>query len=161
MVEIKRKTTRAEALLPIGVVADRTGLAVSAIRFYEAQGLVFPIRAASGHRQYRRSDIRRLSFVRIAQSLGFAIAEIRGELDRLPKERAPNKADWQRIARHFGAELDRRIAGMTDLRERLDGCIGCGCLSLRACALWNPDDSARATGPGPRYLLGEAPDAAG
>ncbi len=143
--------------LSIGEVADRTGLSVSAIRHYEAEGLVRPPRNAGGQRRFDRSDIRRLSFVMIAQDLGFALAEIRAQLDKLPEGRAPSKADWARIARSFRATLDARIATMTRLRDRLDGCIGCGCLSLAACRLHNPGDRARARGPGPRYLIGDGP----
>ena len=146
------------AMLSIGQVADRTGLAVSAIRYYEEEDLVFPIRAASGHRHFRRSDIRRLSFVRIAQSLGFSIAEIREQLRHLPENRTPTKRDWEKISRRFRQVLDARISALELLRDKLDGCIGCGCLSLRNCKLYNPDDKARAQGVGPRYLLGDTPD---
>lgn len=145
--------------LSIGAVAERTGLSVSAIRHYEAEGLVRPLRNAGGQRRFDRSDIRRLSFVMIAQQLGFTLAEIREQLDRLPEGRAPSKADWERIARGFRVTLDARIATLTRLRDRLDGCIGCGCLSLAACRLHNPGDRARARGPGPRYLIGDRPAA--
>lgn len=138
--------------LSIGEVADRTGLSVSAIRHYEAEGLVRPPRNAGGQRRFDRSDIRRLSFVMIAQDLGFALAEIRAQLDKLPEGRAPSKADWARIARSFRATLDARIATMTRLRDRLDGCIGCGCLSLKTCALNNPDDEVAPRGPGAVFL---------
>lgn len=141
----------------IGDLARRTGLATSAIRYYGAEGLVHPQRNAAGHRRYARSDIRRLSFVRISQELGFTIAEIRAALSSLPEGRTPTKADWARISRRFGKELDARIAKMQALRARLDGCIGCGCLSLRKCALYNPGDSAARRGPGPRYLMGDRP----
>ena len=140
-------------LVPIGFVAKRTGLAVSAIRFYEEKGLVFPVRAAGGHRHYRRADIRRLSFVMISQKLGFSIAEIRAQLDRLPKNKAPNRRDWARISAHFQAELDEKITLMTRFRNQLDNCIGCGCLSLNACRLYNPDDEVHIHGPGPQLLL--------
>lgn len=146
------------ALLSIGQVAERTGLAVSAIRYYEDEKLVFPIRAASGHRHFRRSDIRRLSFVRIAQGLGFSIAEIREQLIHLPENRTPTKRDWEKISRRFRKVLDARITTMEQLRDKLDGCIGCGCLSLQKCKLYNADDRAAARGSGPRYLLGDSPE---
>lgn len=146
------------AMLPIGLIAKRTGLAVSAIRYYEDERLVFPIRAASGHRQFRNSDIRRLSFVRIAQGLGFTISEIREQLAHLPENRTPTKQDWEKISRRFRKILDDRITTMELLRDRLDGCIGCGCLSLQKCKLYNPDDRANRHGAGPRYLMGNNPD---
>lgn len=141
--------------LSIGYVARRTGLATSAIRYYEDEGLVAPDRNDSGHRRYERSDLRRLSFVMISQQLGFSISEIREALGTLPQGRTPNKADWARISRKFGAVLDERIRTMQALRARLDGCIGCGCLSLKTCKLYNPDDRIAARGAGPRYLLGD------
>ncbi len=139
--------------LTIGQVAERTGLATSAIRYYEDMCLVFPFRNDAGQRRFASADIRRLSFVMISQSLGFSIAEIRRAMDRLPTDRAPTKADWTKISRQFGAELDERIAKMQRLREKLDGCIGCGCLSLKTCSLYNKDDTAARSGPGPRHLL--------
>ncbi len=141
--------------LTIGYVSARTGLPQSAIRYYEGAGLVTPDRNESGHRRYARADIRRLSFVMISQGLGFSIAEIREALSMLPENRTPNKADWARISRGFGAELDRRIEQMQALRARLDGCIGCGCLSLKSCALYNRRDRAARRGAGPRYLMGD------
>ncbi len=147
--------------LSIGQIAERTGLSVSAIRFYEAQGLVQPTRTHSGHRRYRRSDLRRLSFVMIAQQLGFPLQEIRARLEGLPDGRTPTRKDWQRLSRGFRAELQRRIELMTRLRDRLDGCIGCGCLSLDRCALYNPEDRVARQGPGPRFLINEAADERG
>ncbi|SLN09663.1 Redox-sensitive transcriptional activator SoxR [Roseovarius litorisediminis] len=141
--------------LTIGYVSERTGLSPSAIRYYEDERLVLPERNESGHRRYARSDIRRLSFVMISQGLGFSIAEIREALATLPEHRTPNKGDWARISRKFGAVLDARIAQMQALRSRLDGCIGCGCLSLKTCALYNKRDKAARRGQGPRYLLGD------
>ena len=142
--------------LSIGYVSERTGLPQSAIRYYEDEGLVAPDRNDSGHRRYARADIRRLSFVMISQGLGFSIAEIREALRTLPEHRTPNKGDWARISRRFGAVLDQRITQMQALRARLDGCIGCGCLSLKTCALYNKRDRAARKGAGPRYLLGDA-----
>lgn len=141
--------------LTIGFVSDRTGLAPSAIRYYEDERLVSPDRNASGHRRYARSDIRRLSFVMVSQGLGFTIAEIRTALGTLPEDRTPTKGDWTRISKNFGKILDDRIAQMTELRVRLDGCIGCGCLSLKTCALYNKRDKAARRGSGPRYLMGD------
>ena len=143
--------------LSIGQLADRTGLAVSAIRFYEEKHLVSPIRNAGGQRRYDRADIRRLSFVMISQQLGFSLAEIGALFSGLPERRTPTKADWTRIGRRFRRDIDARIEGLTLLRDRLDGCIGCGCLSLKACALYNPRDRAAAKGTGPRYLVGDTP----
>lgn len=144
---------RAGDMLPIGRIAERTGMAVSAIRYYEAEGLVHPIRTAAGQRQFRRSDIRRLSFVKIAQELGFSLSEIREEMAKLPEGRTPTKADWERISRRFRAVLDARIDRLQRTRDRLDGCIGCGCLSLKSCALYNPGDEKGARGAGPRNII--------
>ena len=141
--------------LTIGYVSERTGLPPSAIRYYEDEGLVMPDRNESGHRRYARSDLRRLSFVMISQGLGFTIAEIREALSALPEHRTPNKGDWARISKRFGAVLDARIEQMQELRGRLDGCIGCGCLSLKTCALYNKRDRVARNGPGPRYLMGD------
>jgi MerR family redox-sensitive transcriptional activator SoxR len=143
--------------ITIGTLARRTGLAHSAIRYYETEGLVHPERTASGQRRFLRSDIRRLSFVMIAQKLGFPLARIRALLDRLPERRAPNVHDWETISTELRGELDERIAQLTALRDKLDGCIGCGCLSLDKCALYNPDDQAAKRGQGPRYLMGDKP----
>lgn len=145
--------------LAIGDLAARTGLSVAAIRHYETLGLLAPLRNAGGHRRYDRADIRRLSFLMIAQSLGFPLARIGAVLHDLPQSRAPTRADWTRIARSFGAEIDARIAALARLRDTLDGCIGCGCLSLKACALYNPADRAARHGTGPRHLLGDPPSA--
>ncbi|MGB5559398.1 MAG: redox-sensitive transcriptional activator SoxR [Paracoccaceae bacterium] len=144
--------------LGIGQIAERTGLAVSAIRFYEDQGLVHPHRNAGGQRRFERADIRRLSFVMIAQRLGFTLAEIRAQFAALPEGRTPTKADWSKISHRFGAELDARIEGLTVLRARLDKCIGCGCLSLKQCHLYNREDIASGKGQGPRYLMGDTPE---
>ncbi|MBW4710571.1 redox-sensitive transcriptional activator SoxR [Roseobacter sp. YSTF-M11] len=144
--------------LSIGALAERTGLAVSAIRYYEAQGLIKPWRNAGGQRRFERSDLRRLSFVMIAQQFGFTLPQIRAELDRLPGGRTPTKADWAKISAGFRAVLDQKIETLTRLRDSLDGCIGCGCLSLPNCALYNPTDRIAEKGPGPRFLMGDTPD---
>lgn len=138
--------------LPIGFLAERTGLSVSAIRFYEEKGLITPGRNAGGQRRYHRADIRRLSFVMISQQLGFSLAEIQTLLDGLPKNRTPTKADWTRIGNTFRQDIDQRIAALSLLRDRLDGCIGCGCLSLKACSLYNPRDVVGQDGPGARLV---------
>ncbi|WP_010140229.1 redox-sensitive transcriptional activator SoxR [Oceanicola sp. S124] len=145
--------------LTIGQIAARTGLSVSAIRYYETEGLIAPWRNDAGQRRFERADIRRLSFVLIAQGLGASIAEIRAQLSRLPKGRTPTAADWRHLSESYRADLDRRIARLQKLRDNLDGCIGCGCLSLDRCALYNPGDRAGAAGPGPRYLMGDSPEA--
>ncbi len=144
---------RGNELLTIGDLAARTGLSVSAIRFYEGKGLVEPIRTRGNQRRFLRSDIRRLSFALIAQKLGLTIEQIATELGRLPHGRTPTLADWERMSRHFREEIDRRIALLERTREKLDECIGCGCLSLRKCGLYNPDDHAGTDGTGPRYVL--------
>ena len=144
--------------LSIGDLAARTGLSVPAIRHYETLGLLAPLRNAGGHRRYDKSDIRRLSFVMIAQSLGFSLAQLAAVLAGLPQGRAPNRSDWSAIGAEFRGEIEARIAALAVLRDKLDGCIGCGCLSLDTCALWNPGDRARRHGAGPRYLMGDRPE---
>jgi MerR family redox-sensitive transcriptional activator SoxR len=138
--------------LGIGEIAARTGLSVSALRFYEARGLVRPIRTQGGQRRYRRADLRRVSFLMIATELGFTLAEIRKVLAGLPDNRTPTVRDWTRIGAGFRTELDRRITVMQRLRDRLDSCIGCGCLSLATCRLHNPGDAAAEGGAGPRLV---------
>lgn len=143
--------------LTIGDLADRSGLAVSAIRFYETHGIVRPLRNQGGHRRYGGADLRRLSFTLIAQRLGFPLAAIAGHLAALPADRAPDRHDWERIATGFRAEIAARIVALQQLSDKLDGCIGCGCLSLDKCTLYNPEDRAARKGIGPRYLLGDQP----
>lgn len=143
--------------LSIGALADRTGLAVSAIRYYEAQGLLTPWRNSGGQRRFQRADIRRLSFIRITQQFGFSLPEIRALLDQLPNGRTPTPADWTRMAEAFRSRLDQRIETLEKLRDNLDGCIGCGCLSLPKCGLYNPGDEASQKGSGPRFLMGDRP----
>lgn len=143
--------------LSIGTLARRTGLAVSAIRYYETRGLVTPARNAAGQRRFKRSDIRRLSFVSVTQKFGFTLERIAELLATLPESRTPNARDWARMSGQFRDELNARICELEVLRDKLDGCIGCGCLSLDKCALYNPDDTARGRGPGPRYLMGDDP----
>jgi MerR family redox-sensitive transcriptional activator SoxR len=143
--------------MAIGAVAERTGVAVSALRFYEEQGLIASTRDQSGHRRFERATIRRVSFIRICQQLGYSLDDIRRQLDSLPDGRTPTESDWQELAARFADDIDRRIDGLRQLRDKLDGCIGCGCLSLQRCALYNPDDVAVRLGAGPRYLLGDTP----
>ena len=138
-------------------MAERTGLSVSAIRYYETQGLVLSNRSAGGQRRFLKSDIRRLSFVQIAQQVGFTIEQIRKHLNALPNSRTPTKADWARMSKQFRSALDEKINSLTKMRELLDGCIGCGCLSLNKCQLYNPNDRAYLKGAGPRYLMGDEP----
>lgn len=130
-------------------------MSVSAIRFYEERGLVSAIRTRGNQRRFLRADIRRLSFALIAQRLGLTLGEIEAELATLPRGRAPTRADWQAISRRIRAILDARLHMLERTRELLDGCIGCGCLSLDRCALYNRDDKAARGGAGPRYLLGD------
>lgn len=144
---------RGDEVLTIGDLARRTGLSVSAIRFYEAKGLVQAFRSAGGQRRFLRSDIRRLSFALIAQQLGLTLPQIAAELAGLPQGRTPTQADWRRISKGLRRVLDQRIAALERTRDNLDNCIGCGCLSLKRCALYNPDDRAGMTGVGPRYTL--------
>jgi MerR family redox-sensitive transcriptional activator SoxR len=139
--------------LSIGEVAARTGLSVSAIRFYQEKDLVRPGRNAGGQRRFSRADLRRLSFVVAAQRLGLSLTEIKEALDTLPNGRAPTKADWTRLATRIRARLDAQIGMLQRLQSKLDGCLGCGCLSLETCALYNPEDRAGAAGPGPRFVL--------
>jgi MerR family redox-sensitive transcriptional activator SoxR len=140
-------------LVPIGTLARRTGLAVSAIRFYESKGLLTSLRTQGNQRRFLRSDIRRLSFILIAQRLGLGLTEIEQALATLPQGRTPTLTDWQRISRSLRGELDARINLLTRTRAKLDECIGCGCLSLDRCRLYNREDRAAAGGPGPRFVL--------
>jgi len=141
--------------LSIGAIAKRTGCAVSALRFYESEGLVSATRNAGGHRLFHRSTIRRISFILICQRLGYSLEEIKSVLSELPDGRTPTKADWQNLSRKFSDDIDERIALLSQLKESLTGCIGCGCLSLKACALYNPGDRAAVAGDGPRFLKGD------
>ena len=144
---------KANDTLTIGDLARRTGLSVSAIRFYEERGLVEPMRTSGNQRRFLRSDIRRLSFVMIAQRLGLALDEIETELARLPHGRTPNARDWARISVSIRSEIDRKIGELQRVRSTLDGCIGCGCLSLKKCRIYNKDDRLAAQGTGPHNAL--------
>ncbi|MFZ3119108.1 MAG: redox-sensitive transcriptional activator SoxR, partial [Variovorax sp.] len=137
------------AELGIGEVAARSGLAVSALHFYESKGLIRAARSAGNQRRYPRSILRRVAFIRIAQRVGIPLAAIADALQALPAERTPTVADWRRLSRGWKDELDARILALTQLRDQLDGCIGCGCLSLKACPLRNAQDALSQEGPGP------------
>ena len=141
-------------LIPIGEIARRTGLAVSAIRFYEDKGLIESMRTMGNQRRFLRSDIRRLSFILIAQKLGLGLTEIETALAQLPQGRTPTLSDWQKLSRSMRKQLDDKIQLLTRTRAKLDECIGCGCLSLTRCQLYNREDRAGSAGPGPRYVLG-------
>lgn len=139
--------------ITIGALSERTGVAPSALRFYEAEGLLHADRTASGQRRYHRDVIRRVSFVRVAQRLGLSLQEIGEALASLPENRTPTAKDWHGLSTSWKPRLDAQIAMLERLRDKLDGCIGCGCLSLEVCQIFNPDDEAAAAGPGPRYVL--------
>ena len=140
-------------LLPIGELAKRTGLAVSAIRFYEDKGLIQAMRTMGNQRRFLRSDIRRLSFILIAQKLGLGLAEIEVELAKLPQGRTPTLSDWRAISQSMRGMIDEKIKLLSLTRRKLDECIGCGCLSLQRCQLYNRDDRAGSGGTGPRFVL--------
>lgn len=144
-----------ESLLSIGEMAERTGVSTSALRFYEAEGLIASTRTGGGQRRYARSTLRRVAFVRVAQRVGLSLEEIRDALATLPAARTPTKTDWARLSAAWRPRLDEQIAVLERLRDDLTSCIGCGCLSLRDCTLYNPSDRAALNGPGPRYLLTE------
>ena len=143
--------------LPIGTVADRTGVASSALRYYEREGLITSERSDGGQRRFHREVLRRIAFIRTAQRVGLTLDEIREAMASLPDGRTPTKADWARLSASWRPRLDQQIAVLERLRDRLTSCIGCGCLSLKSCALQNPGDAASALGSGPRYLLGDEP----
>ncbi|MBY6006531.1 redox-sensitive transcriptional activator SoxR [Salipiger bermudensis] len=134
-------------------MAARAGVAVSTLHFYESEGLIESWRTPANHRRYDRRELRRVAVIRVAQSLGIPLAEIRTMLARLPKGRAPNKAEWQAVSEDWRSELDARIARLEALRDDLDGCIGCGCLSMETCPLYNPGDAKGREGPGPRTWI--------
>ena len=144
--------------LTIGELAARSGTAVSALRYYEERGLITSTRTPGGQRRYPRSALRRVAVVQAAQRVGLTLAEVGEGMRELPSERAPTAREWASLSRSWRARLDARIAELQRLRDDLDGCIGCGCLSLRRCRLYNPQDVAAANGSGPRWLLGDAPD---
>ncbi|MGH2826154.1 MAG: redox-sensitive transcriptional activator SoxR [Actinomycetota bacterium] len=145
------------SLMTIGEVSRRSGVASSALRFYEERGLIASERAGSGHRRYPRAVLRRIAFVVFAQRVGLTLDEIKAELTKLPPGRVPDRHDWARLSRTWTARIDERIAELGRLRAGLTECIGCGCLSLDRCKLSNPGDRAGGSGPGPRYWIGDPP----
>lgn len=141
-------------LLTIGEVSRRSGVASSALRFYEERGLIASDRSGSGHRRFPRSVLRRIAFIVFAQKIGLSLGEIGTELGKLPTARAPSRADWARLSGNWSKRIDQRISELQRLRAGLTECIGCGCLSIDKCRLANPADRAGRRGPGPRYWLG-------
>lgn len=144
-----------DPVIAIGDLAKRAGVAASALRYYETEGLIASARSAGGRRYYAKADIRRVAFIRAAQQVGLSLDEIRAALASLPGNRTPTKADWERLSKSWRPLIDERIAALSRLRDTLAECIGCGCLSLKSCALYNPADIARSRGPGARYLIGD------
>ena len=142
-------------LLTIGELAARSGMATSALRYYERLGLIRATRTTGNQRRYQRSELRRVAFIRVSAQVGVPLRDIREALGTLPAGRTPTKADWARLSRAWRSRLDDRIALLQRLRDTLTSCIGCGCLSLKSCALYNPDDELAGAGDGPLILLGK------
>ena len=153
--EVKGYSPVIDELLTIGEVAARAGIAHSALRFYEAEGLVHSERTDGNQRRYHRSELLRIAFIRVAQRVGLSRDEIREALTTLPASRAPTEKEWARLSQAWRPRLDAQIAVLEGLRDQLDSCIGCGCLSFKVCRLYNPGDVAGTYGSGPRYLLGD------
>lgn len=145
-------------MLTIGELAERSGVSHSALRFYEAEGLIHAERTEGGQRRYHRDVLRRVGFIRVAQEVGLSLAEIREALSSLPDQRTPTQRDWARLSASWAPRIDQQIRMLERLRDRLSACIGCGCLSLKVCRLMNPDDVAAEAGPGPRYILDDTED---
>ncbi len=143
--------------LTIGEMASRSGVRTSTLRYYEERGLISSERTAGGQRRFARETVRRVAVIRAAQILGLTLEEIRRALNDLPRGRTPNRHDWERLSQTWRSSLDGRIAELEALRDRLSGCIGCGCLSLENCGIFNPGDRAADAGSGPQYLFAEAP----
>ncbi|HZP58383.1 MAG TPA: redox-sensitive transcriptional activator SoxR [Dehalococcoidia bacterium] len=143
--------------ITISELAARSGVAPSALRYYESLGLISAERTAGNQRRYRRGTLRRVAVIRVAQATGVSLAQVREAFAALPGSRDPTPADWERLSRRWRAALGKRIQALEGLRDKLSSCIGCGCLSLERCALFNPGDQAGANGDGPRYLLGDVP----
>ena len=144
--------------LTIGQMASRSGVQTSALRYYESRGLISSDRTAGGQRRYARETLRRIAVIRVAQTVGLTLEEIRRALNELPQARTPNRQDWEQLSQMWRGSLDARIGELEALRDRLSGCIGCGCLSLENCGLFNPGDQAADAGAGAQYLLGDTPD---
>lgn len=149
------KSTR---FMTIGEAAERCDIATSALRFYESKGLIRSVRTEGNQRRYHPAMLRRISVIKAAQNLGLSLEEISAALASLPDNRTPTKRDWERLSTQWGRQLDERIARMQKLRESLSTCIGCGCLSMRSCELFNADDCAVKRGKGPRYLIEDMPE---
>ncbi|MGK0271213.1 MAG: MerR family redox-sensitive transcriptional activator SoxR [Cocleimonas sp.] len=147
-----------DPMISIGLIAKRTGSKVSAIRYYADENLIPSSRSNSGHRLFHRSVIRRVSFILISQNLGYTLQEIKKALDSLPNKRTPTKADWNNLSRHFSKDIESRIDELRELQSKLSGCIGCGCLSLKKCKLYNLNDHISEKGSGARFLLGDKPE---
>jgi MerR family transcriptional regulator, redox-sensitive transcriptional activator SoxR len=143
-----------EKVITIGEAVRRSGVAASALRFYEERGLIASERRGAGHRRYPRSVLRRIAFIVFAQKIGLSLEEIGLELAKLPGDRAPNRSDWTHLSHGWSARIDQRIAELERLKAGLTECIGCGCLSLDRCRLANPEDRVARNGPGPRYWIG-------
>jgi MerR family redox-sensitive transcriptional activator SoxR len=141
------------SMLSVGEVSRRSGIAVSALHFYEAQGLISSIRTAGNQRRYQRDTPRRLAVIQVAQQVGVPLRAIGGALGTLPSNRTPTRSDWKKLSSRWHADLTERISQLTRLRDTLDGCIGCGCLSIDRCRLYNPRDIGASEGPGPKRLL--------
>jgi MerR family redox-sensitive transcriptional activator SoxR len=152
------RSNAVDETLSIGEVARRCGIAASALRYYEAEGLVRSQRSHGGQRRYARDVLRRVAFIRVAQRVGLTLDEVRRALATLPDGRTPTARDWARLSHAWRPRLDEQISVLIALRDQLSSCIGCGCLSLRACSLYNPGDRAALLGTGPRYLLGDSAD---
>ena len=150
-----------EEYLTIGALSERTGVAPSALRYYEAEGLISSTRSSGGQRRFARETLRRVSFVRVAQQVGLTLDEIQAALASLPDNRTPTKADWERLSSAWRPRIDRQIAVLERLRARLTSCIGCGCLSLKICQLYNPGDELAERGPGPHHIFDDLPSEPG
>ncbi len=145
--------------LTIGEVASRSGVATSALRFYETKGLIASERTDGNQRRYPRATLRRVALIRAGQEVGLSLTELAEALETLPHDKTPTKADWERLSRSWRTRLDAQIGELMALRDELTDCIGCGCLSLKSCAILNPGDAASGLGTGPRYLLGDSREA--
>lgn len=154
-----RATLPLMELLTIGELASRSGVATSALRFYETKGLIASQRSDGNQRRYPRATLRRVALIRAGQEVGLSLAELAEALSQLPYDKTPTKTDWERLSKSWRTRLDTQIAELVALRDELTDCIGCGCLSLRSCAIFNPGDAASGLGTGPRYLLGDSREA--
>ncbi len=144
--------------LTIGELAERSGVATSALRFYETKGLIESERTDGNQRRYVRATLRRVALIRAGQEVGLSLSELASALEKLPHDKVPTKGDWRKLSRSWQNKLDAQIAELMALRDDLTDCIGCGCLSLKSCAIFNPGDAASHLGAGPRYLLGDSHD---